>query len=75
MREAAFWFSIGSAVALFVALAMLCFAAVPGVDATLRVARAVGTKVDKLAGLEPPKARYVARTADWEGRSKCTNVC
>lgn len=55
IREAALWFGVGGAVAAFVAFAILLLAAIAGTDATTRLARAVGTRIDKLAGLEPPR--------------------
>lgn len=55
MREAALWFGVGGAVAGFVVITMFLMATAVGVDATTRLARAVGTRVDKLAGLDPPK--------------------
>lgn len=54
-REAALWFGVGGAVAAFVAAAVLLLASVAGTDTTNRLARAVGTRFDKLAGLEPPR--------------------
>lgn len=55
MREAALWFGVGGAVAAFVFVAILLLAAIVGADTTTRLARAVGTRIDKLAGLEPPR--------------------
>lgn len=68
MREAALWFGVGGAVAAFVTGAVLVLAAAVSADATHRLARVVGERVDKLVGLEPPRATVVVHHLRRDGR-------
>lgn len=49
LKEAAFWFGTGCAIAAFVCAAMIVFAiSAPGVGSTSAVVRAVGKSVDSI---------------------------
>jgi len=52
LREAAMWFGVGGAVAAFVAGIVLVLAALVGAGTVARLVRAVGVRLDKLAGYE-----------------------
>lgn len=52
LREAAMWFGVGGAVAAFVAGIVLVLAALVGAGTVARLVRAVGVRLDKLAGYD-----------------------